>query len=156
MKTRVIVFVLVALLALGLSASTAAAEGQPWQAVVCAPGNPICGSCYFPWVVFSGETPTVVNFPGTVSFAYQPLTGLWKFTCSLDFDFDDPSMATIQEAGPIFESIFGDLVSANHNTLMAKGFACTHAGDLTAHNTLYVVNSSGRATGVCLFNPLRP
>lgn len=156
MKRRVIVIVAVALLALGLSVSFVAAQGPPWQAEVCNPGAQECEACTFPWVVKTAGGYELGFFEGTISGADQPLTGLWHFKCSVDFDFDDPAMATIEEAGPVVESIFGDLVFYNKNIFMVKGFACSHGVDVTTHNTLFVVNSSGQATGVCLFNPLRP
>jgi len=145
MKTRMIILMLVAMLALGLTASVAA-SGPPWPAEVYTPKE---GICWVPWVAWEEGEQNIVWLVGTGSYVYEPRTGVWNTTCSTSIDFDDPSMATIQEVC----AAFSELASCSPSTFKVIDIlACENEYNITT-DSLYVVNPSGQAKLVCHFNP---
>jgi len=142
-------FVLICLAFIVGATSSAALAGPPWPPEVVTPPNGKEG-CVMPWIAWVDGFPTIIVVNGTISWVYQPKTGVWNLSCHLFIDFDDPSMATIAEVCAIDPGL------CVHGPFNWSGFECYGGYDLYTTDTSYVVNPSGHALGVCHFNPMKP
>jgi hypothetical protein len=143
-------FVLVCLaLMLGATSSSVLA-GPPWPAQVEVPK--VGDWCQFPWVIWVNDEPVVTYMLGNFHWEYQPYNGVYNGICKIYIDFNDPSIASIEEVC----ALFPDLLDCSQATVIYRNFECTVGLLESTFDTNYVVNPSGNATGKCRFNPMGP
>jgi len=142
------IFVLVCLALLLGATSNSALAGPPWPAEVVIPTDDWCWS---PWVAWDaeGNAQMITLTDGSWRSTYQPLTGVWNVTCRFFIDFNDPSMASIDEVC----AMVPDLLDCNHGVLIWRGIGCSYSETMYTEDTQMVVNPSGYYKVSCHFNP---
>lgn len=146
---RKLMFVLVCLALMLGATSSAALAGPPWPAEVLIPTD---NECISPWVAWVNGEATIISVNGSWRWSYQPHTGVWNATCHHFIDFNDPSMATIDEVC----SLAPDLFDCSQGVLIWRGLGCEAYYGLYTTDTQMVVNPSGNYTVACHFNPVNP
>jgi hypothetical protein len=145
-KKTIFVFICLAAL-LGATRSTVLA-GPPWPAEVIIPTDDFC---YSPWVAWdaNGDPQIITLTDGSWQSSYQPHTGVWNAHCRFFIDFNDPTMATIDEMCAMAPDIF----DCSQGVLIWRGLGCSASDTLYTEDTQMVVNPSGYYTVSCHFNP---
>ena len=148
MKTRMVIFTLLLLLALGLAA-TAAASSPPWPATVIHDTD-YCSEISWPssWDPYETWLPV----PGTGIEVQQIKNGLVKITCHAFVDFDNEDYLSMEAACQ--DPGWYDWLCKGPNTLVNTQWECGlfwNGEWYPSKSAIAVVTQAGQATMTCVF-----